>query len=270
MKGRSREWPPLLRGANGLQSRAFALTIAPMFKRIALPFLTLLLALVAAPAAHAQTIEGTWDFRVAGVTIFRFEIEEGTDGEWLGQWHRPESFNTDGNNFANLDGGVKSDPSMTGIEFLGQVELSFDDPRPGAVPDIFRFDLTSADTATMLYVGTDLAPYMLVRARDGDPIGDWDGTRIYRRRLPQPDVEEPDQGIDTIAPITSGVSTGSGGITFIQVNPVAPSDEPTAGDVAEAPLPEDQAGESEAAEEVGDEQAGESPSLIGDDFLDGL
>jgi hypothetical protein len=150
-----------------------------MFARL-LIFLTLVLV----PAsAFAQSIEGTWDFRIDGTTIFRFDIEQGDSGEWSGQWSRPGNFNTDGNSFANMGEGVKTTSSMTGILFEGQVELSFDDPRPGAIPDIFRFTLLEDDRAEMLYVGTDLAPYILVRARDGDSFGNWQAGRIYSRNV---------------------------------------------------------------------------------------
>lgn len=263
---------------HGLPSDSFTPTIVRMikrteFRRIAISIIAMLLPLVALAPAHAQSIEGTWDFRVDGTTIFRFEIEEGTDGEWLGEWHRPEVFNTDGNNFANMGGGVKSSPSMTGIEFLGQVELSFDDPRPGAVPDIFRFDLTGADTASMLYVGTDLAPYRLVRAGEGDPIGDWDASRVYRRRLPQEEPKEAETGIEPV------IRTGGPTINFIDITP---SNDAAASALPAAPLPAEEAEavtapdadegeEAEAAEEPAVEEEDEAPvSLIGDDFLDGL
>lgn len=132
-------------------------------------------------SAEVHALAGTWDFRVDGTTIFRFEIEEGRGGEWHGRWQRPADFNTDGDAFSNMRGGVKTTDSMTGIEFLGMIELAFDDPRPGAVPDIFRFKLEGEDSAAMTYVGTELAPYALVRASSGAGIGDWDPARIYRR-----------------------------------------------------------------------------------------
>ncbi len=165
-----------------------------MFKRLFLVLAALMLPL----SASAQTLEGSWDMRVDGTTVFRFTIEEGMDGEWLGQWQRPASFNSDGNAFYNMRGGVKTSPSMTGILFQGTVELAFDDPRPGAIPDIFRFRQTGPDSAEMTYVGTDLAPYPMVRAAASDTIGNWDAARIYRRTVPGargeevlPAVEEP-------------------------------------------------------------------------------
>lgn len=135
-------------------------------------------------SAQAQTLVGSWDLRIDGVTVFRFDIAEGQDGEWLGQWHRPERFNSDGNAFYNMRGGIKTSPSMTGIVFLGMVELAFDDPRPGAIPDIFRFRQTGPDSAEMTYVGTGLAPYAIVRAAADARIGNWDATHRYSRVVP--------------------------------------------------------------------------------------
>lgn len=124
--------------------------------------------------------------RIDGTTIFRFEIIPVAGGGWRGRWSRPESFNSNGNAFANLRGGVKATDSVTGNAIFELVELSFDDPRPGAVPDIFRFRQTGPDTAEMLYVGTQLAPYRLTRATADDPLGTWDEGLIYRRPPPVP------------------------------------------------------------------------------------
>ena len=249
--------------------------------------------LFASPALLAQTMEGVWDFRIEGTTIFRFEIEEGEDGEWLGQWQKPESFNTDGTRFANLDGGVRSDASMTGIEFLGHVELSFDDPRPGAVPDIFRFEQTGDDAAQMVYVGTDLEPFTLVRAGESDVIGDWDGSRIYNRSnageqpavLAEAEIAEEDEAAAEILVSPEGVPIQTlrqrgPQINFIDVNPLddvsatpdlSGADGAQMARQAEASEASVEEQEPEAIEDVSaEEEEEQSPSLIGDDFLEGF
>jgi hypothetical protein len=147
-----------------------------------------------APAAvetEATTLAGLWDLRIDGTTVFRFEIIPVTGGGWRGRWSRPDSFNSNGDAFANLRGPVRTSSSMTGNAIFELVELAFDDPRPGAVPDIFRFRQTGSDTAEMLYVGTPLAPYRLVRAEAGDLIGHWEEGRIYRRPPPGPRPASP-------------------------------------------------------------------------------
>ena len=127
---------------------------------------------------------GNWDLKIEGTTIFRFIIERTASGGWQGRWQRPDSFNSNGNAFANLRGPVKSTASMAGNAVTALVELAFDDPRPGAVPDIFRFRLIGPDAVAMAYVGTQLPPYLLVRAGPDDPLGNWDSARVYRRPVP--------------------------------------------------------------------------------------
>lgn len=194
--------------------------------------------LPASPVA-APTLAGLWDLRIDGTTIFRFEIIPVDGGGWRGRWSRPESFNSNGNAFANLRGGVKSTDSMTGNAIFELVELSFDDPRPGAVPDIFRFRQTGPDTAEMLYVGTQLAPYRLARATAGDPLGTWDEGLIYRRPPPAPRVAA--AGVSapasTAAPATPQDRVLIGPqIRFLDLTPRAP--EPTAPDPAAEVAPE--------------------------------
>lgn len=232
------------------------------------------LALFLLPAtAIAQSLEGRWDMRIDSTTIFRFDITEGVGGEWQGIWSKPESFNTDGNTFGRIRGGVEQVESMTGIEFLGMVELSFDDPRPGAIPDIFRFQLLGEDQARMTYVGTELAPYTLVRAGDDDAMGNWDAQRVYRRRLPG---------------IGDGFGDGFGVDSQFRLNPNSPditprpnvpaaAQEEVAADEVEdgaaedeAPLVEPEAAEiDEMPEQVPDEGPEDAPR-IGADFLSDL
>jgi hypothetical protein len=163
-------------------------------RRLVLAFLALLLPLAvqAQPADQApdQGIAGAWDLRADGATVFRFEIEQSADGEWQGRWLRPVTFNSDGNAFYNIRGGTRATTSMTALTIDDTVELGFDDPRPGAIPDIFSFRLTGPDSAEMVYIGTDLAPYALVRANAGDAMGPWDAARIYRRAVPESSAGE--------------------------------------------------------------------------------
>lgn len=178
-----------------------------ILRRLFLAIVAVLLPLAAhaqSPAATtpeaSQELEGAWDLRLDGTTVFRFEIEQAPDGEWQGRWLRPETFNSDGNAFYNIRGGVKNTSSMTGIAVGDAVELGFDDPRPGAIPDIFRFRLTGPDSVEMIYVGTPLAPYAMVRAAEGERMGPWDAARIYSRVVaqarPSGQLERVTPGID--------------------------------------------------------------------------
>ncbi len=159
-----------------------------MIARLFLVLSLAVFALLTPQGAQAQsdTIEGHWDFRIDGVTIFRFEIERIGAEEWRGSWSRPDSFATDGYAFGRLSGGVETIQSMTGISFDGKVELSFDDPRPDAIPDIFRFEQLDASRVLMTYVGTNLTPFYMVRSAPGEPMGGWNARAIYSR--PRPDA----------------------------------------------------------------------------------
>ncbi len=144
--------------------------------------LAFLLALIPAmPAAAQQALQGSWAFQIEEAVVFRFDVEQNEDGEWSGTWSRPNSFRSNGVIFTGMTGSEQV-RSMAGLEFAGRVELSFDDPRPGAIPDIFRLELTGEDTASLIYVGTQLPPYPLIRVDAAMPLGPFDASRAYHRR----------------------------------------------------------------------------------------
>ncbi len=186
--------------------------------------------------AQSDAIAGKWDLRIDGVTIFRFEIAKAGLDEWRGSWSRPDNFATDGYVFARLRGGVETVQSMTGISFNGKVELSFDDPRPNAIPDIFRFELVDPSTVLMTYVGTDLNPFYMVRAAPDDRMGDWNQNAIYSR--PRPDNgEESGNGSIAAPPVqeTTRPQPEAGAIAPTTVAPLASRPPPPARSAAPAP-----------------------------------
>jgi hypothetical protein len=140
------------------------------------------LALLAAAPATADSLEGSWALEVGGTPIFRFDLAKDKDGKWRGTWIKPSSFASDGNNFAHLKGPPKTVPSMTALEIPDGLEISFNDPRPGAIPDIFDFKPIDQDAVEMKYVGTDLAPYTLERVKAQAPVGPWDTDKTYALR----------------------------------------------------------------------------------------
>ncbi len=144
-------------------------------------FFTLIAALLMLPSQLlANDLEGTWALRIDDANIFTFEISRDHEGAWQGVWTRPESFNSNGVVFAQMTGSEQL-RAMAALEFAQTIELSFDDPRPGAIPDIFRFRQVADNRAEMTYVGTDFEPYPLVRVPDGTPIGPFTVERIYDR-----------------------------------------------------------------------------------------
>lgn len=156
--------------------------------------LALLLPLPAAAQDSRSSLEGSWALQIGGVTIFRFDIEEvaGKQGEWRGTWSRPSRFASDGDNFAQVQLPARQIRSMAGLEFDGAVEVSFPDPRPEAIPDIFRFRLIDGDAAEMTYVGTGLAPFLLQRVAADTPLGPFREGVIYSRSVPKEAEAEPE------------------------------------------------------------------------------
>lgn len=169
--------------------------------------LLILALLLSAPAAAKDgpsSLEGSWALEISGTVIFRFDLEKDADsGEWHGNWSRPESFASDGNHFAQIKMPATVKTSMTGIEDGDEVEVSFNDTRPGAIPDIFRFQLIDPDAAEMTYVGTGLAPYAMQRVAADTPLGPFEDGAVYARRLPrasEPEVEQDEGPADIPAP----------------------------------------------------------------------
>jgi hypothetical protein len=144
------------------------------------PLLLFMLLLLAAPAA-AETLEGSWALKLGGASIFRFDLAKDGEGKWHATWSKPSSFASDGNGFSRLKGPTKQVPSMTALDTPDGIEVGFNDPRPGAVPDIFDFKPIDPDALEMTYVGTDLAPYTLERVKPGAPLGPWDDAATYSR-----------------------------------------------------------------------------------------
>jgi hypothetical protein len=142
--------------------------------------LSALLAMLVPVAAQAHELEGRWAFRIDTATIFVFELDRAEDGEWHGTWTRPETFASNGAVFARLVGS-KVLTSSAGIEFAGDIELTFDDPAPGAIPDIFRFRHLDEGRAQMTYVGTPLAPYPLIAVPRGTGLGPFAAGMVYDR-----------------------------------------------------------------------------------------
>lgn len=151
-----------------------------MFARIAIA----LLLLVATPAVAADP-SGVWALRAGETTLFRFEVRHTAKG-WTGTWVRPEYFVSDGESFSKVTGPVIRRATISAHPVDDTIELIFDDPRPGATPDIFRIHALDAGHAEALYVGTGMEPFALVRETDGALIGPWDPHRSYVRQIDRP------------------------------------------------------------------------------------
>lgn len=136
-------------------------------------------------AATAQSLQGSWALEVEDAAIFRFDLEREGD-EWRGTWTRPIAIDSDGDRFAGFSRQAV-EVSSTGSDAVGEwAELTFTDPRPGAVPDVFRFRAIRPNQAEMIYVGTGWAPYMLTRVPSGTSLGPFEIGKVYRREGVRP------------------------------------------------------------------------------------
>ncbi len=138
-----------------------------------LPFL-----LAAAPVAD-NDLAGSWDLDAGGTTIFRLEIAKVPDGI-TATWVRPEHFETDGDTFSRLSGPVVRRKARSLRSVDSDIEVSFDDPRPGTRPDIMRLHRVDDRHMDATYVGTGLSPFhFTLGGRHPAPFGPWDGEREY-------------------------------------------------------------------------------------------
>ena len=227
--------------------------------RILLFFAALLLP--AAPAL-AQDLEGDWAFRVDEATIFIFAISQDDTGQWSGAWQRPQSFVSNGMVFSRMQGS-ETVRSMRGRMVDGDVELTFDDPRPGAVPDIFRITQTSPNQASLLYVGTQLEPYPLVRVAPGGSIGPFDDAMIYDRDNAVTEAEYVAPAVpsqDAPEPAPEAPSRLDDGF-LDDVRDTAPSAEPARPSIAAESVMEAEAAETRNARSCTDFSADSPPGL---------
>lgn len=148
--------------------------------------LTLLSVLLAAASPPTPDITGNWDLRANDSTILRLEIVK-TPAGTTAIWDRPEHFNTDGESFSRISGPVIRRQARSIKSIDGDIELSFDDPAPGATPDVFRLHRVNADHVKVTYEGTGFDPFDFVRAQPRSPgLGPWDADRSYVRTIARP------------------------------------------------------------------------------------
>lgn len=141
--------------------------------------LALLPFLLAAAPVPDNDLAGSWDLDAGGTTIFWLEIAKAPDGT-TATWVRPEHFETDGDTFSRLSGPVVRRKARSLRSVDGDIEVSFDDPRPGARPDIMRLHRVDAGHMDATYVGTGLSPFhFTLGGRHPAPFGPWDGEHEY-------------------------------------------------------------------------------------------
>lgn len=138
-------------------------------------------------------LEGSWGLRLDGSIIMRFDLTRTTDG-WTGAWVKPTSFASDGQRFGSIRMPSTERRADSGRSIGEWAEITFDDPRPGEEPDQFRIRLIAPDRAEMIYVGTGLPPFPLVRVGEGALLGPFEEGKVYGPRAPRTAAAPPAQG----------------------------------------------------------------------------
>jgi hypothetical protein len=142
--------------------------------------------LTALSISPMQCAVGTWDLKASDQAIFRFEINESQDG-MTATWERPDDFEMDGESFSQINGTTVRRSARSVKPVDGDIELNFDDPAPGATPDIFRLHCVGSDHLNVAYQGTGFEPFDFVRVQVMQPtLGPWDKERSYVRTIVRP------------------------------------------------------------------------------------
>lgn len=136
-------------------------------------------------AAPAPDLTGSWDLAAGGATIFRLEIAAAPDGASV-TWIRPNTFDSDGDSFSDVSGPVVSRRAREIRSVNGDLEATFDDPRPGATPDVLHLHRVDAGHIDMSYkgLGTSGEPFHFARSKPHpSALGPWDSKRRYALTL---------------------------------------------------------------------------------------
>lgn len=146
----------------------------------------MILPLVLATSAVAPSLTGVWDLKAEDQTIFQLDISETATGI-TATWVRPTHFQMDNESFSRVVGPPVRRQAKVARLVNGDIELSFDDPAPHAMPDRFRVHRVSTGHVDVTYDGTPFEPYDFTRSpADPAPLGPWDGDRTYVRTIPRP------------------------------------------------------------------------------------
>jgi len=147
--------------------------------------LSFVIALILAAPAFAADPAGRWALRANGTTLMLFQVDRASTG-WKAVWQSPEQADIEDGNFSHVSGPVIRRVSRAVREVANGLELTFDDPAPGATPDVFILHARDAKTAEVSSVGLGPEPVSLDRALATEALGNWDPNRTYVRGMERP------------------------------------------------------------------------------------
>jgi hypothetical protein len=146
--------------------------------------------LAAASVAVMPCATGTWALKASDQTIFRFVIST-TPLSTTAMWERPEHLETDGESFSRVKGPMVRRSSRSVKLVNGDIELTFDDPAPGASPDVFQLHCVDNGRLDATFQGTGFEPFNLVKVSANGPLlGPWEAGRSYVRVVTRPTNSE--------------------------------------------------------------------------------
>ena len=126
--------------------------------------LILMLALSFAAPTMAADPAGIWAFRTGNRTLFKIALRH-RGPDWSATWIRSSDFDVDADGKLKTGGPIiKRAATEARANPDGTVEVSFDDPRPGATPDVFRIRLIDTRRAEAYYNGGRMGAILLARA----------------------------------------------------------------------------------------------------------
>jgi hypothetical protein len=132
---------------------------------------------IAAPASAAD-LAGRWVLRADDTVMMTFDITNSPHG-WLASWERPRHFESDGETFTRVAGPVIRRTAKSVRTLPDGVELTFDDPAPHSIPDVFVIRLRDKNTAEVKYDPFWQEPATLARVASSFRLGGWDAGRRY-------------------------------------------------------------------------------------------
>ena len=140
-------------------------------------------ALTVSTPAMAADVSGTWAVKSGGATIYRLEIAKTAQG-WSATWERPQTMRTNGETFDHIAGPVVRRVASKVVVDGDALDLSFDDPMPGSITDVFRVQAIDDGHAEASYpaleaFGMFVDPEILVRETSSAPLGGWDADTAY-------------------------------------------------------------------------------------------
>ncbi len=144
-----------------------------------------LLAFAFSGSAQAAEPSGIWALKAEGTTLYRFEISKTASG-WNAIWVRPTAMRTDGYTIFDIHGPVIRRTASKVAASGDALELTFDDPQPGGMPDVFRIHVTDDTHATEEYLALNSESFDLVREPADTTLGDWDAQKIYTVPIDRP------------------------------------------------------------------------------------